>query len=230
MAPPTHRCTCTTHKCGDVVDTEGKAGVMVDTRTHRVHQKDDANARMRELATQSREAALSAQATSLSSALEELSVIDAAVTPGIAKPLPEEERYRIDKVRKLVSHVSEIKDKLVRLRGEVQSIGPAPTLRVMDHVITQTLKDLRALRSAANELHRGLSSVSRRSKAHSVVSLRDETETEFKDFYEFIRGIELSWERLLESRNTLREAALGNGATKYDSGENNSPIREVDPD
>lgn len=216
---PTHRCFCTVYKCGDAIDAAGNIGVLIDARRYRTHQQDEKAAELRRLATETQQAIFREHEISLATAMKDLSVTDNAAVPGIAKALPEHERYRIDKIRKMVSHVSDIKDKIASLRIEVQSIGPAPT-RVGDHIITETLGDISALRSTAIDLDRKLSSISRRAKSSSVVSLRDEAVADFKEFYEFIGGIELSWEALLTSRRAQRESELKDGAAEYDSGKN----------
>lgn len=191
---------------------------MVDARKFRQHQQDEKNAVMHKLATQKQEEILRAQESSLSTALNKMTVEDAATAPGIAAALPEAERYHIDKIRQMVLHIGDLKDELAALRAEVASIGEAPTAPVDDHVMTDTLLTLYAFRESAADLKRRLSLISRRSKASSVVSLRDEMVLDIYEFNEFVGRIESSWEMILASREAQRVTELESGATEYDSG------------
>lgn len=224
--PATFRCTCTTHKCKDVSDNAGTIGTVLNARTYRAHQQDDKNATLRDLVTQTQTTASQAQEASLSEALAGMSVMEKATFPGIARPLPDEERYRVDRDRKLIYHISEIKDELAHLHKEVQSIGIAPSAPVNDHAISTMLKNLDTLRAAAKDLDGKLSAIYRRSKASSIVVMRDETTLEFKDFYQFIKTIESSWEALLASRHAQHEADLEHGATEFNSGERRHLIKQ----
>lgn len=217
--PATLRCTCTTHKCKENFDSAGIVGTLLNARTYRAHQQDDKNAILRDLVTQTQTKALQAQEASLSEALAGMSVTEMAALPGIAKSLPDEERYQVDRARKLVYHVSGIKDDLAHLREEVQSIGTAPSTPLSDRVISTTLKNLDTLRTAAKDLDGRLSTIYRRSKVSSVVVMRDEIALEFKELYQLIKVLESSWEALLASRHAQHDAELERGATEFNSGE-----------
>lgn len=213
---PMHRCLCTSYKCNEIVDAAGERGNLVDARKYRNHQQADKNAAMRALATQAQEAILEQQEESLSNALKGMPMMDLTTIPAAAMPLPDNDRYNIDRTRRMVAHVSEVKEELVRLRVEAESVKLPANTQLDDEAIGGELRALRALRASGTKLQGKLTMISRRSKVSSVVTLRDETMQELKSLFELISTVELAWEAALDGRRAQRQD-VAKGVKEYDS-------------
>jgi hypothetical protein len=211
-----HRCLCTSYKCNEIVDAAGERGNLVDARKYRNHQQADKNAAMRALATQAQEAILEQQEESLSNALKGMPMMDLTTIPAAAMPLPDNDRYNIDRTRRMVAHVSEVKEELVRLRVEAESVKLPANTQLDDEAIGGELRALRALRASGTKLQGKLTMISRRSKVSSVVTLRDETMQELKSLFELISTVELAWEAALDGRRAQRQD-VAKGVKEYDS-------------
>ena len=213
---PMHQCLCTSYKCNEIVDAAGERGNLVDACKYRNHQQADKNAAMRALATQAQEAILEQQEESLSNALKGMPMMDLTTIPAAAMPLPDNDRYNIDRTRRMVAHVSEVKEELVRLRVEAESVKLPANTQLDDEAIGGELRALRALRASGTKLQGKLTMISRRSKVSSVVTLRDETMQELKSLFELISTVELAWEAALDGRRAQRQD-VAKGVKEYDS-------------
>jgi hypothetical protein len=200
------------------VDATGERGNLVDARKYRNHQQADKTTALRALANQAQEAVLEQQEESLSNTLKGLSMTDPTTIPAAAAPLPDNDRYNIDRARKMVAHVSEIKDDLARLSVEAESVRLLASTQLDDDAITSALRALKALQASGTELQSKLTMLSRRSKVYSVVTLRDETVQELNSFFELIRTIELPWKAALDGRKAQRQTDMVKGVKEYDSG------------
>lgn len=203
---PGYRCTCTSHKCKDVLDPAGQAGVVLDARKFRMHTQDDKNAKIRTLAEEAQKKVLLEEDVRLSTALRQLSVTDN--TPGIAKPLPDQDRYRVDTARRLLSHISVIIDRLAPLRVELDSIGEPPTLPVNDFTVIEVLQRLASIQSSAEALDHDLKMVTRRSKIPSVVAFRDESIASAETFLSAIQDIRRGWQTLQDARSSTQKRCI----------------------
>lgn len=215
---PLHRCLCTTYRCHEIVDATGERGNLINTRKYQNHQQADKTTALRALANQAQEAVLKQQEATLSNALRGLSMTDPTTIPAAAAPLPDNDRYNIDRTRKMVAHASAIKDDLARLSVEAESVRLPASTHLDDDAITSALRALKALRESGTELQSKLTMISRRSKIHSVMTLRDDTVQELNSFFELIGTIEAPWKAALDRRKAQRQTDIVMGAKEYDSG------------
>jgi hypothetical protein len=210
---PTYRCTCTTHKCKDVVDATGQPGVMLNARNLRNHTQDDKNAAVYRIAQERQRKVLNEEEARLSTAVRTLSITD---IPGVTKPLPDQDKYRADAARRLVSHISETMDRLSLLQIDIDSIEVPSGAPVEDHTILATLQQLGSIRSSVETLDSSLKTIGR-SKIPSVVSMRQEGEAVVASLLVRIRDIENPWQDLHDARDAQHKN-LASDATTYDSG------------
>jgi orotate phosphoribosyltransferase len=118
----------------------------------------------------------------------------------------------------MVAHASAIKDDLARLSVEAESVRLPASTHLDDDAITSALRALKALRESGTELQSKLTMISRRSKIHSVMTLRDDTVQELNSFFELIGTIEAPWKAALDRRKAQRQTDIVMGAKEYDSG------------
>lgn len=168
---PTYQCLCTTYKCCDVINAAGVQGATVNSRTLRDHTQADKNLMMRNLIMQNQAAALAKQDAEVLTAFRGMSMTNLATGPAAAKPLPAHDKYSVERARRMVSHVSEVKDDLAKLQNEAESIEVASDFNTDDRSIQTTLCALNALRTSGVDLQRRLTMISRWSKMASVKSL-----------------------------------------------------------
>lgn len=190
---------------------------MLDARNLRKHAQDDKNATVRQLAEAVQKKVFLGEETRIAAALSKMSVSNPL--PGAAKPLPEEDKYRIETSRCLISLIADIEDKLARLQRELDTIGTPPNSSIDDRTILETLKDIEAVKSSAEVLDRDLKMISRRSKVPSVASVRVDVEAAVEAFLAQVQGTWKSWKALQDERDYQRKEDLASGATEYDSGE-----------
>ena len=120
------------------MDATGERGNLVDTCKYRNHQQADKTTALHALANQAQEAVLEQQEETLSNTVKGLSMTDPTTIPAAAMPLPDNNRYNIDRARKMVAHVSEIKDDLARLSVEAESVRLLASTQLDDDAVTCT--------------------------------------------------------------------------------------------
>lgn len=214
---PTHRCLCTSHKCNDFVDATGERGVLVNIRTYRQHEQHDKNAAMSVAVTEAQKRILGEQDAKLAKVFSGVSIVDPTpILPTMNASLRSE--YRINRTRKMVEHVSKIKDSCSQLQDEAESIGFAPSDELDPKIVQVSLRHLEFLQTSAAELEGRLSTIACRSKEPPVVALRDVTMVDLGRLSAMIKGFEQSWRKVFLKINAQREAELAKGAIEYNSG------------
>lgn len=209
------RCLCVVRRCGEVTNA-GERGVLLNARDYRKHQQDDKAHHLRAAAAQTQAAAMKKHEDQLSKAVEEMSLTNPTEIPSVTPP-PTLDRYKADRTRRMIGHISDIKDSLSHLHAEAASIGSAPPSQCNVKAIHHTLYNLQSLHSSVAELERKLATVARGSKDASVVTLREETKQDLQHFSKLLGGLERSWETLLHKNAARREAELKAGAIEYES-------------
>jgi hypothetical protein len=214
---PTYRCTCTVHQCCNATDG-GQRGALLAIRQFRKHEEDEKQESLRTLSAQAQEKALKRQEETLAKTFKSLSVVDSSTVPSATAPLPDNDRSRIDRARRMVSHISDIKDEAMRLQMEAESIRLVSNVPLGDDAIQSALLALGALRASGIERQKKLKSITGRFKAASATVLRDETSRELQCLLDLIKNIESAWKQALDQRASQRQAEVANGAIEYNSG------------
>lgn len=217
--PATHLCTCKFHKCNDVINPDtGQRGCLLTARTYQRHQHRDRDEALHQMAQQAQQDVLDRQAIEVTEALESLSVADHIP---IATPLatPSSTDYRIDRTRRMINHISKIKDNISQIQLDAHSVGlPPPALQPTDQAIQESIRKLESLRSSVSEGRRTLAIIARQGKMASVLLLHDETAADLKSALQAIDKYKSAWERSCCQLECQRELELANGVVKYDSG------------
>lgn len=224
---PQLRCFCQTRKCGIQYDpSTGLYGVLVSPRAYKDHQSTDESAKLLRSASKARVRVLGAQETSIARSVEAITVEPAAIAP-----LPSTVRYKIDGVRKIVSHISEIKDRTETMQSAVTLIGAAPELPVSDVVVRDTLEQYSCIRNSALAQRRmlKLTTTGPYRKDSAVKSLREDTKSDLDALLESINDHKRSWDAVLKQRMAEREANLAQGIIEYDTGMYRKPADLIPP-
>lgn len=140
---------------------------------------------------------------------------------GLVEPIPTtDEGSQIDRARRMVAHVGDVKDQISSISIEVLSVGLAPARTTVRHEIIQdNLSQLQSLLSRLIEHENKLKMIGEHSRQPSVVTLLTEATAEMQDVVELVQRFSNSWQLLLDELYAKREADLSRGCTEYDSGE-----------
>lgn len=215
MGPPC-LCTCITRKCGEHTDpATGVKGTLVTSRAYRDHQTTDRAAEAHRLATEAQKRALDAQENYIAAFLERTPPPETA-----EKITLDQDRYRIDGVRRLVSHISGVQDVARDLRRAADVVGRAPTAPTPDSKVEEALLGFKQLRGSIAAQFRSLALTSRGPyrKDSAVKFLRNQATTELEQLSNAVDDLESSWDAVAKRRDEEREANRARGVPDYNSG------------
>lgn len=232
---PKYRCICTIHGCKDVIDTNTKErGTMVSSRVLRTHQQNDKRITLKKLSEDAQHRILEEQEAAIIKALQDVSINPLPMEPTFPEPKlttykpessihePEaithdqELKYNIDRTRRVVAHVSEIKDSTSHLLQEITIIR-ARTISSDHKTVQNTLQQLASIHTSTAQLERRLATISRRSKEASVKAIRNETITDLQALTNARRSLKISWEAQLQAFSERRQTELAGSAVEYDT-------------
>ena len=126
---------------------DGQPGVLLNLRQFRSRQENEQRLKDRAPVQEAQERAIRAQ-EAMVTAMGSLSV-STPLEPTISST----EKYRIDRIVRLVATISELKDDASSLRKEVEDIGsPLPRISYEDEKLQDTLVKFGNSRRHANEM------------------------------------------------------------------------------
>jgi hypothetical protein len=208
------RCLCTYHKCKDSRTADGQPGVLLKLRQFRSHQENEQRLQDRASVQEAQDRAIRVQEEAIATAMSSLSV-SAPSEPTLSST----EKYRIDRIVRLVAIISELKDDASSLRKEVEEIGsPLPGISYQDEKLQDTLVRFGNSRRRANEMLQRLAPLKRGEycKDHSVRAIREQTAQVLQEVLQLIKQRERIWNEILLQRQAAREAFLAQGGVMYD--------------
>ena len=216
---PKYRCTCSIHRCAEIIDPKGVIGRLLDAKTLRKHQQDEANSSMRSKVKELQTRDLKKQQDALLSSMKQLPV---NTPPPTGTASYSGEASRIEVARKMLESIGLIQAEALSLGDKASSIGMAPHNFPSDHLVSCNIGQLQAIRCSYQDLTIKLKMIARHNKAPSVIELRIQAETAIDVLLADLGDFERSWNVVVHKREVEREAAkhalFADNVTEYNSG------------